>query len=307
MRTGLIGVGPWGRKLATGLELCKLKISDYSRSERGGDVPYFGKRWRDWRELISNVDMVICAASPFVTYEVMHECIELRKPALLTKPLYAQMLPDQTMSAPVVIDYYRLWSREYQTLKKLISKRRIGSIDVNFCTDGPVRNFPCLFDKGSDVFPLLYDLVGRYDYQFDVKDVDVATMSDKRRKIYSVNGFLGHVRVNVRFGNAQLNSFDKKHRLLVKFEGNDEDYGLYEESSDSVRAETITAGKMELFSGMSNMTLGIGSPLVNMIQNFIDNSGFGKTKKPVADFRTFILSTNSMKALMKIKAVEDDV
>lgn len=301
---GLVGIGPWGRKLATAFSVLGFPITDYARNPKNPDINDLGRRWDDWRTMIANVKMVVCAATPAVTYDVYQECLSRRKPALLTKPLYVSELPDETMSAPIMIDYVRLWSANYQMLKKHTEKSKIANISVSFAGVGPVREFPGLYDYGPHVFAWVYDLLSSqsaYMNEFELANVEVASSAEDllKRKIYVARGKIGDVEVSARFGNGLDVLSNRDRRLAVTFR-DPTGWGDYQETPDIIKTEIDHRGSMNVLSIINEKTVVPKSPLCRMVQAFIDDAGFGNKSKPHASFRDIMLSTKIHRTLKKI-------
>lgn len=314
---GLIGVGPWGRKLATAFAVNGFPITEYARNSRSPGVTGLGKRWMDWRDLINNSSMVICAATPAVTYEVYRECLSRHKPALLTKPLYVTDLPDETMSAPVMIDYVRLWSPNYEMLKKRAELSKVTSININFCGDGPVRDFPGLYDYGPHVFAWVFDLLSTqtsYASSFEMNRVEVDAQSDSRKKIYIVSGYIDSVAVTARFGNGLSLKTTKDRQMLVRFKPSKDwkeaepPWGFYDETPDVIRTEVCGVdSNISMLSTINSQTPTATSPLGLMVQSFISCSGYGKKNRPRAEMRTLALSTKIHRTLKSIHEAEESM
>jgi hypothetical protein len=276
-------------------------------------MPELGRRYGDWRHLVAAVDAIVCAATPAVTYEVLGECLGRNKPALLTKPLYLEALPDKTMVAPVMVDYVRLFSPHYRKVRAAASNRVIKSIDVVFCGDGPVRGFPGLFDYGPHVFAWIFDLACRQKgfYGMDsvkLTNVEVMQGLTEQKKNYLVTGKAGAINFNVRFGNGAILDSEKTRRLMVRFETDPkvECFALYEEYMGIIRSQVVGLGQDELRVEARKTISGPSSPLTVMCQHFLDIAGFGGVTKPRVEMQSMTLSVLAHQTLKQIARAEKD-
>jgi predicted dehydrogenase len=312
LRTGLIGVGPWGQKLADAFKACGHPITDYSRNPKSPDTLELGRRWNDWRHLVASVDVIVSAATPAVTYDVLGECLQRNKPALLTKPLYLNAMPEQTLVAPIMVDYVRLFSPYYRQIKRAASTRVIKSIDAVFCGDGPVRGFPGLYDYGPHVFAWIFDLAmhqRNFPYQqIELTRVEVMTGTSAAKKNYLITGKLGSISLNLRFGNGAILEAEKMKRLIVRFEKSPlvECYGMFEESQGILRANFMGLGKDEMRVEALKPAIGPDSPLTNMVQHFLDIAGHGGVVKPRLEAQTLLISMLAHNTLKQIAKAEND-
>ena len=161
MNLGLVGVGPWGRKLAQEFVSQGHKIVAYDRKTMDG-IGGYGQR-RPWQEMARgrDIDACVIAADPETTLAAALTCNELGKPALVTKPLYLPR-PFPALCAPILVDFLRLESALYSNLKLAINSDRCGVAAVQICLygDGPFRKFSGTLDYGHHAIAFLYDLLG---------------------------------------------------------------------------------------------------------------------------------------------------
>lgn len=310
MKIGIIGVGPWGLRLAEACETLGFPVTDYARKPGSPDQEGLGKRWNHWRDMMSKVDGIICAATPAVTYEVYRESIALKKAVLLTKPLYVNELPDETISAPILIDYVRLWSPCYEEIKRRVRGFKISSIKVSFCGDGPVRSFPGLYDYGPHAFAWIFDLLESQvptGCKFEISSLQVVKQAHPGKKLYIVQGSLGDVVISVTTGNGLVERGKNKSRnMTVHYAGQTPLSALYTESADEIRAEFCGTGKDDVTKIPNDRKPGLMNPVSRMVKAFIDGSGFGLRSKPLIGLKTLSLSVKIHQTLKTIASYGED-
>jgi predicted dehydrogenase len=161
MKLGIVGVGRWGRVLASTFEKANVEVSAYNRADPEKFTADVGK-YLPLPELIREVDVVAAAAPPEVTSRVFTACQEVGRPCLLTKPIMGATEIDDVkpLSATCYVDYIHLASPLYQRLKKAASGRQISGLKIDFHGDGPVRRFPGFYDYGAHALAMVHDLLG---------------------------------------------------------------------------------------------------------------------------------------------------
>jgi len=191
MKIGLVGTGPWGRKLADKFRSVGLEISVYSR--KGGDsVEGLGVRvnWEDMLFGKNKVEAIVVAAPPEVSLKIAIHAVNAGVPILATKPL---MLDRQlSLRAPFFVDYVGLWSPKWKAFK---DRAALEPVTVEFYGKGPVRDFPGLLDYGSHALALVRDLLGRY------QALSITNVRTERGLVY-VEGDINGVSVDILTGNG---------------------------------------------------------------------------------------------------------
>lgn len=178
MRLGFVGVGKWAQRLADSFGKVGGETVAHDRKTvpehaahhpelffvgcpgccvRKFPTPPFGV-YRPWREQVDDksIDAIIAVATPEVTTEVALACAAAGKPVMATKPLFDH--PEQ-IRAPFYVDFWRLWSRGWQHMKGPPHPHH-SSWSFRMLGNGPIREFPGLFDYGPHLMAFLGDLYG---------------------------------------------------------------------------------------------------------------------------------------------------
>jgi hypothetical protein len=161
MNLGIVGVGPWGRTLASSFERSGSTIVAYDRADRDKKINDM-EVLMPWQEMIESptVEIIACAGPPDVTMKVFLACQAKRKPSFLTKPFLIYEVP-KNLSAPTYIDYVTLASPIYQKLRKSATMDyEVEKLEIDFYGSGPERSFPGFVDYGSQALAIAHDLLG---------------------------------------------------------------------------------------------------------------------------------------------------
>ena len=155
MKVGLVGVGKWGRTLVGVFEKCGCEIIAHNRKSLE-PAQNLGE-WMPLEPLIGLSDIVVAAAPPHITSDVMRLCQYAETPCFLTKPLMIDVIP--RLTATTYVDYVHLWSPLYERLKKAVREYPVDYMSVWFYGDGPCRSFPGVLDYGPHALAMVYDLL----------------------------------------------------------------------------------------------------------------------------------------------------
>lgn len=229
MRFGLVGVGPWGKKIASKLVGLGHEIAYHSRG-KGGPEKGLGEFLPSYESMPSEVDGVVLAATPEVVKEAAWFFAEDGKPVLATKPLLGA---EDIMAAGhgdgiFMVDYVHLHSPLMKLLSDYIDTKkgegvRVESVEAGFYGYGPVRGFSPLFDYGPHAVSAVFELLSTC--LLDVKKVTV-TSNHPGREFWDVHASVGGVETLLAVGNYQM-SEENSSRVLVRFE--DRQWAGYEE------------------------------------------------------------------------------
>jgi predicted dehydrogenase len=182
IRLGLIGAGRWGEVYLRTLRSLdgRARLTDLAvrHPEHLRDVPARVSIRRNWRQLIrADCDAVIIASPAPTHAEMLHACLDARKPCIVEKPLCldvrtAEQL-DRRVSAlrvPVLVDHTQIFHPAYQALKRALAAaaepiRFLLSEGMNW---GPFRSdTPPLWDWGPHDVSLCLDLLGKAPSRVD--------------------------------------------------------------------------------------------------------------------------------------------
>lgn len=161
LRLGFVGVGRWARKLAAAFRACGAEIICHDRQTKPegvhpADRPSldgFGF-WMPWASQLQSpaVDAMIVVAPPEATTAVALACAEAGKPVMATKPLFDH---PKNIRAPFYVDFWRLWSKAYDSIRRLPPHVRGESVWLS--GPGPERGFPGGLDYGPHVMAAIFD------------------------------------------------------------------------------------------------------------------------------------------------------
>jgi predicted dehydrogenase len=172
-RLGLIGVGRWGKRYVqtiAKLEQAQLTHLCTRHPENAKLLSNPVQITNNWRELCRNkqIDGVIIASPPETHAEILRECLEAGKPALVEKPLCmsskdAVMLQElnRKLKIPVLVDHTQLFQPAYEK----ISNEFPNPEDIKFIHSegedyGPFRkDASVLWDRAPHDLALCLDLL----------------------------------------------------------------------------------------------------------------------------------------------------
>lgn len=229
MKVGLVGVGGWGRTLARKFVEQGHQIECHSRG-RAGAAEGMGELV-DWKTMQGRVDLIVAAAPPPVVEDVAFFCIEKGIPALVTKPLMGgEDMLSKWNNSLFFVDYVHLHSPYFQMLSghveaKKVSGIRIEKIDAQFYANGPVRNFPALFDYAPHPLSMIFGLTGTSFFEVEKA---VRRSSGHGKEFYVVDAHVGDVKVHIDVGNDIPADTVKKSRVRVSF--SDDSWASYDEN-----------------------------------------------------------------------------
>lgn len=220
MRIGIVGVGPWGAKVAdkvAGMMVDDWQVRVVAHSRKGTEpVRRFG-RLMSTMDLVhsDHVDVVIATAPPGVTLLAAVAAMKLEKPILVSKPF---ILTDEIkLKSPLMVDFVRLWSPCWKMLKKGFTDRVASggkpvSVEVRFGGKGPVRAFPSIYDYGIHVFAFLYDLFGMTNpFVLNKVQLDDGFVGGQ---VYTFGGTMGDVAISCVTGNG-LDGLVRHFRVIM--------------------------------------------------------------------------------------------
>jgi hypothetical protein len=283
MKVCLVGPGRWGSKLADAFRERGAQIACHVRGQGTEPVKGMGDlvSWRDLLDLANakHVDVVACAATPEMTMQVYEACRDLAIPALLTKPLMLEDIGERPPLVPMIVDYVRLWSPHYHTIKVASQKAKIDHVQVEFYGVGPFRTFSGLWDYGPHAAAFLFDLLGDRDVV-----LDTVTKTKRNGGEYThVKGAFGVTTFEMMVGNGSEEDVAK--RLTIEC-ANDDEY-VYEEVGQTVRCKLPR--KVTIDDKPQALQLMVGS--------FLDD-----VKKNHANLHTLWLTTKITNLLKQIEA-----
>jgi predicted dehydrogenase len=196
MRIGLIGVGPWGSLLGRKAMQAGATIVAHSRSS-SQPHPDFGQLL-PIDEIVDStlVDGLIVASNPEVNIDVTLKAANAGLPVIASKPLRVEQ--DIQLKAPLFVDFVRLWSHSYRTLRKAIEPEQIDLVQIFFSGPGPVRSFSGIEDYGSHALAFVHDLLpGPLEVTWSV-----ITTADAGKENCGFSGLVNGKRIAVITGNA---------------------------------------------------------------------------------------------------------
>lgn len=229
LRLGLIGAGPWGRRLieninrVAGARLTRLASRNpLSRSLVGADC----RVSEDWRRLTAADDLDgLFIATPSPRHATMGlAAVKAGIPVFVEKPLALSVPRAQALRRAarkrkclVMVGHIHVYSAAYQTLKRLAKARgavqRIESIGGNY---GPFRcDTPPLWDYGSHDLALCLDLLGERPLVVHAERLQSAVTSNGFGEWVLINlEFPSGARACIEVGNLMR---EKKRRFTVQF------------------------------------------------------------------------------------------
>jgi len=266
VRLGLVGVGRWGRILASKFQELGAAVACHDRGN--GDAPTQGLGQRvAWRDMLGQVDAVVLAAPPSINFEVALRAAERGLPIFCTKPVgltagQARQLRD-VRKAPFIVDYVHSRSRIFQRMKRVLSGTEPTDVSISMYGDGPERAFPPLWDYGPHALSILFALYPNIPFEIG----SATTRRNGNRARHYVGGMVRGARVSLVFGN---NSSETMRRVLAysptvsKLDG----------PSLHVAYEERLGGEVELLVANIPIVREHHDPLKDLAQDFLDAPKF---------------------------------
>jgi predicted dehydrogenase len=224
MKFGLVGVGPWGQRLALKLQQAGHTIAYHDRKH--GSIPTTGLgEHLPWREMVKVVQGIVIATPPDATTEIAAVAAKLGKTVLATKPLFgAVTIMDAGVRAPFVVDYVHLRSPMFIELCSHIEDKknvRIAGVEAQFYDDGPVRGFPALFDYGPHAISCIFEVLETGMFELTKAK---RHSPERGRELIEIEADVAGVPAKIAVGNIG----ERHRRVLVNFE--DGSWAGYEEN-----------------------------------------------------------------------------
>jgi hypothetical protein len=212
MNVGVVGVGRWGRTVATSFTNAGHVVTAHDRHDKSKFCD-LGEQI-SWPKMITErrVDAVVCATPPDVTKAVFDACQGKRMPCFLTKP-FMIVEPPKELTAPAYVDYIHLASPVYNKLKKSATiDYGIEKMEVSFYGCGPDRSFPGLLDYGAHALTIVHDLVGLGPLEIVSSFNDARNKPGPKRDLIRVEAKMKKIEINIHTGNGATSS---KRRVEV--------------------------------------------------------------------------------------------
>lgn len=217
MNLGIVGVGPWGRVVASSFEKAGVTLRAYDRGDKSKPMHDLGSHM-PWEEMVKSyeIDIIACAAPPPVTTVVLTACQTIRKPCFLTKPLMLEETP-KDLRSPVYVDYVHLASPLYEKFKKSATRDyEIEKLSVTFEGNGPVRGFPGVLDYGAHALAMIHDLVGLAPLE-ELHATSLPTAGSKPgHELVHVDAMARKIRIAISTGNGAPAASRRMEAQLVR-------------------------------------------------------------------------------------------
>ncbi len=283
IRVGLVGVGRWGRTLASAATSCGAVVVAHCR-DNPVPAPGLG-RLAEWRDLVEKkeVDALFLAAPPGPTTEIALRCAAEGFPVLATKPVV--VASPLTHVAPLYIDYVRLWSRCYRALKAYAeSSEGVIDVQVEMFGQGPYRNFPGWLDYGPHSLAFVHDLLG-LDPMVIRSVRKMQTVGDG--EMIDVFGSLGPAEVFLRAGNGAPSGSRKLRVTTLECEEL-----IYDEQPE---------GTTFSIDGVVVCTAPKGDDIKSFVRNFLEDVETGFINRTTSDL-TSVISPELCSILVRSRA-----
>jgi predicted dehydrogenase len=157
----LIGAGKWG--------------SNYIHTAHNlPDVNLIVSHKDVWKDSLSNIDGVIIATPSETHIRICEYIMSHHIPVLVEKPLAFSAKEISTIEkyhTPILVNYIQLFTRGYQTIKKVIDCDKITNIVTRGYNKGPIRNHSSMWDYGPHDLSMILDLTQKNPNQIQVEEI----------------------------------------------------------------------------------------------------------------------------------------
>lgn len=218
MNLGIVGVGPWGRVVASAFEKAGVTIAAHDRRDKTKDLVRDLGDLVPWQDMVesTSVDIVAAVASPEISKQVFAACQAKGKPCFLTKPFEVEKAP-RDMSAPAYVDYVQLASPVYEKFKRSATHDyEIESLRVDFHGSGPERSFSGIIDYGSHALAFVHNLLGLHELEISKAYSPLHPSRRGLRDLVDVEAKVKGVPVYICTGNGSSGAKRKIEAQLVR-------------------------------------------------------------------------------------------
>ena len=198
---GLIGLGNWGKKMATACKnISFLKLKCVASKNPGAKelIPSNCKIYLDWKDMITyhELDGVIICTPPKTHLEIAQFFIKARVPILIEKPLTLNLNEAKSIKKLaksynnlVMVDFIHLFNYKFDALKN--SLKLIGDIKYILTKAGnygPYRkDNPVLWDWGAHDLSLLINLIGQSPNKISTKKIKENKKREEDESLWHIN------------------------------------------------------------------------------------------------------------------------
>ncbi|NRA64529.1 MAG: Gfo/Idh/MocA family oxidoreductase [Pseudobacteriovorax sp.] len=227
IQVGLIGFGSWGKVYERVIRSHpKVSLRYLATSQKpellGPQIQNATTITNDWQELVADPSLhgVVIATPPSTHGKILEQCLKIKKPVIVEKPLTLDVRESQNLLAlsketksPVLVNHIHLFHSGFRKLKQLLEHiGPIESIESFGGSIGPFRkDYSALWDYGphdlSLVLSCLKQTPDRVTASIDRKIQDCHSMAEN----YTVELSFGEVQATIHCGNG----FPYKQRNFI--------------------------------------------------------------------------------------------
>lgn len=212
----VIGVGPWGIKVAAAIKALGFECG--AISGRQGITTF------EYNEIIQWADIVFIATHPVCCVEMARHALSNGKLTIVEKPVgfdaheVKELIElSRANKVPLIVDYTYLFNPAVMALKR----PDLRSLSITMGSNGPVRDYSVLWDWGSHAVAIALDFIqepltkiavlpcdsGRYmvDLLFGTKAATITVANNLDERTVRISGAYG-------LGPGKVDSFEDTDR-----------------------------------------------------------------------------------------------